>query len=75
MADDLEYETFVIPDNVGGRFSVLSAVGLLPIAVSGGDIEQLLAGARDMREACVNNDFDENIAMQYAAARTYHDGS
>ena len=69
MADDLEYETFVIPDNVGGRFSVLSAVGLLPIAVSGGDIEQLLAGARDMREACVNNDFDENIAMQYAAAR------
>lgn len=69
LADNQGYETFVVPDNVGGRFSVLSAVGLLPIAVSGADIDMLLAGARDMREACINNDFDDNIAMQYAAAR------
>lgn len=69
LADSQGYETFVVPDNVGGRFSVLSAVGLLPIAVSGADIDMLLAGARDMREACINNDFDDNMAMQYAAAR------
>ncbi|GAB6160791.1 glucose-6-phosphate isomerase [Howardella ureilytica] len=69
LADNQGYETFVVPDNVGGRFSVLSAVGLLPIAVSGADIDMLLAGARDMREACINNDFDDNMAMQYAAAR------
>lgn len=69
LAESQGYETFVVPDNVGGRFSVLSAVGLLPIAVSGADIDMLLAGARDMREACINNDFDDNMAMQYAAAR------
>ncbi len=63
------YETFVVPDDVGGRFSVLTAVGLLPIAVSGADIDKLMAGAANAREYCKANGFDENPAMQYAAVR------
>lgn len=56
------YESFVVPDDVGGRFSVLTAVGLLPIAVSGADIEQLMAGAASMRKICLENAFEENDA-------------
>lgn len=63
------YETFVVPDDVGGRFSVLTAVGLLPIAVSGADIEKLMEGAASAREAALNNAFEENDALQYAAIR------
>ena len=63
------YESFVVPDDVGGRFSVLTAVGLLPIAVSGADIEQLMAGAASMRKICLENAFEENDALQYAAVR------
>ena len=63
------YETFVVPDDVGGRFSVLTAVGLLPIAVSGADITKLMEGAASMREICLNNEFEENDAMMYAAVR------
>lgn len=63
------YETFVVPDDVGGRFSVLTAVGLLPIAVSGADITKLMEGAASMRDVCLNKDFAENDAMQYAAVR------
>lgn len=63
------YETFVVPDDVGGRFSVLTAVGLLPIAVSGADITKLMEGAASMREICLNKDFDENESLKYAAVR------
>ncbi|MCR5624917.1 MAG: glucose-6-phosphate isomerase [Lachnospiraceae bacterium] len=63
------YETFVVPDDVGGRFSVLTAVGLLPIAVSGADIDKLMEGAQAMREHCINSDFSENDALQYVALR------
>ena len=68
MADQEGYETFVIPDNVGGRFSVLTPVGLLPIAVAGIDIQALMAGAAECREAVLNFSMD-NPAVQYAAAR------
>ena len=63
------YETFVIPDDVGGRFSVLTAVGLLPIAVSGADIDKLMEGAASGRELAMNTPFEENAALQYAAVR------
>ncbi len=63
------YETFIVPDDVGGRFSVLTAVGLLPIAVSGADIDALMQGAASGRERALNNAFEENDAMQYAAIR------
>lgn len=63
------YESYVVPDDVGGRFSVLTAVGLLPIAVSGADIDTLMAGAASAREVYMNNDFDNNDAMKYAAVR------
>lgn len=64
------YKTFVIPDNVGGRFSVLTPVGLLPIACAGFDISQLVAGAVEMEKACGNNvPLSENPAAQYAAVR------
>lgn len=67
QADDQGYETFVVPDDVGGRFSVLTAVGLLPIAVSGVDIRELMKGAQD---ACTDYKGDEMHAChQYAAAR------
>ncbi len=63
------YETFVVPDDVGGRFSVLTAVGLLPIAVSGADIDKLMEGAKTMRSICLNAEFEENDALKYAAIR------
>ena len=69
LADAEEYETFVIPDNIGGRFTVLTPVGLLPIAVAGGDIDELMRGAQDAREAYASSDLSENEAYQYAAIR------
>ena len=69
LATEEGYETFVVPDDVGGRFSVLTAVGLLPIAVSGADIAKLMEGAASMREVCLNKDFDENESLKYAAIR------
>jgi Glucose-6-phosphate isomerase len=63
------YETFVVPDDVGGRFSVLTAVGLLPIAVAGCDIDKLMAGAKDAQDSLCSTDLDENPAYQYAAVR------
>ncbi|GKS80836.1 glucose-6-phosphate isomerase [Ligilactobacillus pabuli] len=68
-ADAAGYETFVIPDSVGGRFSVLTPVGLLPIAASGADIDQLMAGAAAARKDFNNADLKENQAYQYAALR------
>ena len=69
LATEEGYETFVVPDDVGGRFSVLTAVGLLPIAVSGADIDKLMEGAASAREDCLAQDFDESDAMKYAAVR------
>lgn len=69
LASEEGYETFVVPDDVGGRFSVLTAVGLLPIAVSGADIDQLMAGAAQGRKLAMESEFEENDAMQYAAVR------
>ena len=69
LSDEEGYECFVIPDDVGGRFSVLTAVGLLPIAASGADIDKLVEGAAHLREICLNNDFSENPALRYAAIR------
>ncbi len=63
------YETFVVPDDVGGRFSVLTAVGLLPIAVSGADVDKLMEGAASARKNCLEKDFEENDALLYAAVR------
>lgn len=63
------YETFVVPDDVGGRFSVLTAVGLLPIAASGVDIEAMMKGADAARADFSSPELDKNIAYQYAAAR------
>ena len=63
------YETFVVPDNVGGRFSVLTAVGLLPIAAVGINIDDLMAGAKDAMNDFANKNMDENQALQYAAVR------
>ena len=68
-ADVEGYESFVIPDDVGGRFTVLTPVGLLPIAVSGADVDALLAGAEAAREAYSSDDLKENEAYQYAALR------
>lgn len=69
VADEEGYETFVVPDDVGGRFSVLTAVGLLPIAVSGADIDQLMEGAASGREMALNEAFESNDALKYAAIR------
>ena len=69
LANEEGYESFVVPDDVGGRFSVLTAVGLLPIAVSGADIDKLMEGAASARERALNNVFEENDALQYAAIR------
>ncbi|MGN0413304.1 MAG: glucose-6-phosphate isomerase [Lachnospiraceae bacterium] len=69
LATEEGYETFVVPDDVGGRFSVLTAVGLLPIAVSGADIDKLMEGAASGREAALKLPFEENDALQYAAVR------
>nr|WP_295973430.1 glucose-6-phosphate isomerase [uncultured Bacillus sp.] len=69
VADEEGYETFVIPDDVGGRYSVLTAVGLLPIAVSGADIEAMMKGARAAREDFSQPELHENAAYQYAVIR------
>lgn len=69
LATEEGYESFVVPDDVGGRFSVLTAVGLLPIAVSGADITKLMEGAASMRERCLNNSYEDNDAVLYAAVR------
>ena len=69
LADTEGHESFVIPDDVGGRFSVLTAVGLLPIAASGADIDALMAGAAEGRGVALNNAFEDNPALQYAALR------
>lgn len=68
LADQESYKTFVIPDNVGGRFSVLTPVGLLPIAIAGFNIRELVQGAEEMRKECIHN--DHSIAVEYAMART-----
>lgn len=69
LATEEGYETFVVPDDVGGRFSVLTAVGLLPIAASGADIEKLMEGARSMRKLCLETEVEKNDAIQYALIR------
>ncbi|BAB07062.1 glucose-6-phosphate isomerase [Halalkalibacterium halodurans] len=69
LANEEGYESFIIPDDVGGRFSVLTAVGLLPIAASGLDIEAMMKGAADARDAFRNSDLKENPAYQYAVVR------
>ncbi|MCM3663271.1 glucose-6-phosphate isomerase [Mesobacillus subterraneus] len=69
LADEEGYESFVIPDDVGGRYSVLTAVGLLPIAVSGSDIEAMMKGAAQAREDFSNSELEDNAAYQYAAVR------
>lgn len=69
LATEEGYESFVVPDDIGGRFSVLTAVGLLPIAVSGADITKLMEGAAAMRERCLAEPFATNDAMLYAAVR------
>ena len=69
VADEEGYEEFVVPDDVGGRYSVLTAVGLLPIAVSGADIDKLMEGAASGREIALNNAFEDNDALKYAAIR------
>ncbi|MBQ6752741.1 MAG: glucose-6-phosphate isomerase [Clostridia bacterium] len=69
LADEVGYETFVVPDDVGGRYSVLTAVGLLPIAVAGIDIDTLMKGAQDARAAFMNPSVDENDCYKYAAIR------
>lgn len=69
LATEEGYESFVVPDDVGGRFSVLTAVGLLPIAVSGADIDKLMEGAQAGRKAAMENSFEENDALKYAALR------
>lgn len=69
LADEEGYEEFVVPDDVGGRFSVLTAVGLLPIAVSGADIDKLMEGAQAAREHAISVPYEENDALLYAAVR------
>lgn len=69
FADQQGYETFVVPDDIGGRFSVLTAVGLLPVAVAGVDIDELMRGANDARLAYSTADLETNTAYKYAAIR------
>ena len=69
LADANGYESFVVPDNIGGRYSVLTAVGLLPIAAAGIDIDALMAGAQEMMEACAAGSIEHNPAWHYAGAR------
>ena len=69
LATEEGYETFVVPDDVGGRFSVLTAVGLLPIAASGADIDALMAGAQAARKQALEADYEANNSLQYAAVR------
>ena len=76
LANNEGYKTYIVPDNVGGRYSVLTPVGLLPIAVAGIDIEQLINGALAMENYCKENQNSNNVVAQYAVARQalYHDG-
>ena len=69
LATEEGYESFVVPDDVGGRFSVLTAVGLLPIAVSGADIDKLMEGAADGRKKALEAEYEDNDALKYAAVR------
>lgn len=69
VSDKEGYETFVVPDDVGGRYSVLTAVGLLPIAAAGCDIDKMMKGAQDAREAYTDADIENNDCYKYAAAR------
>ena len=69
LADEKGYQTFVVPDDIGGRYSVLTAVGLLPIAVAGIDIDRLMKGARDAQNALTDPDLKKNDAYKYAALR------
>ena len=69
LADNERYEKFVIPDNIGGRYSVLTAVGLLPIAASGIDIDKIMMGAKNAQEKYNNVDFDNNECYKYAVLR------
>ena len=69
LATEEGYETFVVPDDIGGRFSVLTAVGLLPIAVSGADLDSLMEGAAEGRKLALEQSFEDNDALQYAAIR------
>lgn len=69
LATEEGYETFVVPDDIGGRYSVLTAVGLLPIAVSGADITKLMEGAASMRKHCLEAPYEENDSLLYAAVR------
>ena len=69
LATEEGYETFVVPDDVGGRFSVLTAVGLLPIAASGADIQKLMEGAASARKRALEDKYEENDAVKYAAVR------
>ncbi len=69
LATEEGYESFVVPDDIGGRFSVLTAVGLLPIAVSGADLDKLMEGAASGRKRALESSFEENDAMLYAATR------
>lgn len=76
LANTEGYKTYIVPDNVGGRYSVLTPVGLLPIAVAGIDIEELVKGALAMEKYCKENSNSNNVVAQYAVARQalYHDG-
>lgn len=69
LSDEEGYETFVVPDDVGGRYSVLTAVGLLPIAVAGIDIDELMAGAQKAQNELCSENIDENDMLKYAAVR------
>ncbi len=69
LADSKGYETFVVPDDVGGRFSVLTAVGLLPIAVAGIDIDELMSGAKEAQDSLNAESVEENDVLKYAAVR------
>ena len=69
LATEEGYESFVVPDDVGGRFSVLTAVGLLPIAVSGADIDKLMEGAAEGRRLALESEYEKNDALMYAAIR------
>jgi glucose-6-phosphate isomerase len=69
LADEKGYETFVVPDDVGGRYSVLTAVGLLPIATAGINIEEMMSGAQEARNLYSNKNVEENLCYQYALIR------
>ena len=69
LATEEGYETFVVPDDIGGRFSVLTAVGLLPIAVSGADIDKLMEGAASGRKSALETPYENNDSLKYAALR------